>query len=403
MKIVPLHSLIILISSSGIDKTEAIYKKFPEYEILNLKNIKKHIFGDTSRTDINLELYKELYHQVKVKLRFGERVVVDIPYLKRKDRTALANIGNNFGAPVFYVIVNWNKTDQPRDHHDANILQGDGVAEVIDIRREDFRIVTKLPTGNIFSSLKSRNFKGVTAIGDIHAMREALKSAIGWATARNHFIIFLGDTIDYGPKPLECISDIYDVVMAGRGALIYGNHERKIERWIEQDRHGDIKIRIGEGNQVTIDAITRLSKWQRDTFENKFNALMNTARHAYTIQNVLFVHGAASVDMFDSFEFRFKNRSTSDLALFGQLNLKEPLKDGSPNRIYDWVDSIPADKLVIVGHDIRSINKPYIQRNSLGGEVIFLDTGSGKGGNLTSADIRFGAKKLLKVDNFNKH
>ncbi len=404
MKHIPLHSLVILVGPTASGKSALAHKRFPKHEILNPSLVGIDLVGNGSRFDLNSEIFREIYHRTRLKLSLGERVVIDAPNLKKKDRIGFANIGNSFGAPIFYIIPEQAEFDIQFDRSEKQILQGDGVAEVIDTRKEEFEVVQKLPTGNLYNTIKSRKFKGVTAIGDVHAMREALKSAINWATARSHFIIFLGDTIDYGPKPLECVGDIYDIVMAGRGALVYGNHERKIERWIEQDKQGNIRIRIGEGNQVTIDAIKKLSKWQRDIFENRFRALISTARTSYTIKNVLFVHGAAHPDMFDSEEIRFSDKQLMNLALFGEVDKDEPIRNNYPNRTYDWIETIPEDRIAIVGHDIRSTEKPLILKNQQGGEVVFLDTGSGKGGSLTSADIRFRPNKtLLKVDNFNRH
>lgn len=399
MKSIPLHSLVILIGSEKSEESTSTHNHFFDYEIISPTSVSNDIFGVEDRHELNYEIFREMYHRIKIKLSLGERVVVDALNMKRRDRMTLANIGENFGSPVFYLFLGHNKTDK----YNKQVLQGDRVAEVIDARKEDFEVVSKLPSGDIVNEIKARNFKGITAIGDVHAMREALKSAINWATARSHFIIFLGDTIDYGPKPLECINDVYDIVMAGRGALIYGNHERKIEKWIEQDKRGEVRVRIGEGNQVTIDAIKRLTKWQKETFEHRYKALMCLARNTFQVNNLLFTHGAGSPAMFDLHDIKLKDKTLSSLALFGEINKQEPMKNGYPNRTYNWVDCIPNEKIVIVGHDIRSTEQPITQLGKLGGQAVFLDTGSGKGGSLTSADIRFGNKTLLKIDNFRRH
>jgi hypothetical protein len=55
-----------------------------------------------------------------------------------------------------------------------------------------------------------------------------------------------------------------------------------------------------------------------------------------------------------------------------------------------------------VGHDIRSIVKPLIVKGSLGGEALFMDTGSSKGGKLTTADLVIRKNDLI-VQNFNTH
>ena len=48
----------------------------------------------------------------------------------------------------------------------------------------------------------------------------------------------------------------------------------------------------------------------------------------------------------------------------------------------------PAGKIVVVGHDPRDKNEPMIVVNPKGGKVVFLDTGSSKGGKLSSMVIK---------------
>ncbi|NJO62888.1 MAG: hypothetical protein HC836_33105 [Richelia sp. RM2_1_2] len=357
MKHLPLHSLIILICNSEFQNSD----EFHSHEIITLDSVSHQLLGEPFRHNLYNEILKEIFHTIKVKLSFGERVIINIPNLKKKDRITIVNIGSNYGSPVFYLIA---KNYQPIHEHEKSIYLGDHIAEVVDSNKEPFNLVHKLPPGNLYHKIKSRGFKGITVVADVHGMREALKSAINWGSSRNHFLIFLGDVIDYGPKPIECINDVYDVVMAGRGCLVYGNHERKIERWIEQNKKNNIKVRLSEGNQVTVDLIKKLNSWQRDTFENKYCALMHTARNAYRVQNILFTHGAADPKMFKIDEHRFSDKTLSSLSLFGEIDQQEPLCDTYPNRIYNWVDHIPENHVVIVGHDIRSTDKPFCQKIS---------------------------------------
>jgi protein phosphatase len=91
------------------------------------------------------------------------------------------------------------------------------------------------------------------------------------------------------------------------------------------------------------------------------------------------------------------------MALFGEIDTENPKReDGYPNRIYDWVDRIPATKRVMVGHDIRSTILPLFVKGAVGGEAYFMDTGSGKGGRLTSADVYFDGPDQ-KIKNFKYH
>src|SRR5690606_8383188 len=110
----------------------------------------------------------------------------------------------------FYVVVNRSLEDKEatggwrnevpgliRKHDDVfaenekDILRGDNVANVIDTRKEDFMAVRKFDTNHPIRTIQQAGYKGLMAVGDVHGMRESLKSAIDWATARNLFMLFL--------------------------------------------------------------------------------------------------------------------------------------------------------------------------------------------------------------------
>ena len=55
-----------------------------------------------------------------------------------------------------------------------------------------------------------------------------------------------------------------------------------------------------------------------------------------------------------------------------------------------------------MGHDIRNMERPLIVKGSLGGEAVFMDTGSSKGGKLTTGDLIIKENDLI-VQNFTTH
>jgi hypothetical protein len=181
--------------------------------------------------------------------------------------------------------------------------------------------------------------------------------------------------------------------MRGKAALVIGNHERKIERWLDQVKKGDVRVRLSEGNKVTTRAIEALSFDARRRFEFKFKALLGFARHHWIIGNTMFVHGSAEPDMFNQRGPRLTGKHETS-ALFGEVDNSVQRPDGFPNRVYNWVDRIPTGRQVVVGHDIRSTIKPVVTEGTNGGTAIFMDTGCGKGGRLTTADLLFEADTL---------
>lgn len=400
MKRIPLHSLVILVGPDKSGKSDLAHEKFEDYEIISASKIKYELTGDERRLDLNETVFREIHRRIATKLSFGERVVVDANNLRKNDRLSLAEIGRQYSAPVYYIVKCGDADSTNSKQHDRfranerDILRGDSVAYVVDARTEDFEVVRKVDADDLYSDLIMRGYSGIMAVGDVHGVSHSLRSALDWAVARNLFTVFLGDVIDYGPDSLECVDRIYDQVTQGKAIMVIGNHERKIEKWLDQVKRGQVKVRLSEGNRVTTREIEGLGNDSRRKFEAKFKALLNMSRHHWVVANTMFVHGAAEPEMFEMQCPRLVGRFET-FALFGEVDNSVKRADGYPNRVYNWVDRIPKGKQVIVGHDIRSTVKPLEVSGEGGGSAIFMDTGSGKGGVLTTADLLFEKESLV--------
>jgi predicted kinase len=419
-KQIPLHSLIVIIGPAKSGKTTLCHSKFPNYEIIDPEIIKKELIGDENRNDINHLVWNEVYRRISLKLSLGERVVIDSANLKKQNRINIANVATKMGIPVFYLIVNRSVKEKIKSElkkeqsiiekqeeifleNEKDILRGDNVAEVIDTRNQDFIVTTKFNKGNILDEIKKRGFNGITVMGDIHGCAQSMKQSITWALMRRHLIVFLGDIIDYGPNSIECIEEAYKVLTNGLGIMAIGNHERKIEKWLEQTKQGNIKVKLSDGNKVTTNAISGMAIPFRERFEMKFKTVLNLSRHHWIIGNAMFVHGAMDDDMWNIHTTRLFGK-LENIALFGEIDSIEPFKeDGYPNRVYNWVENIRKGHMVFVGHDIRGTSKPMIINGKKGGEAVFMDCGSGKGGTFFSADVLFSDNGEAKIQNFIKN
>lgn len=411
MKRIPLHSLVLIVGPANSGKTTVASSKFKPYEIISLNSIKSLLVGDTTRQDINIAIWNTLKDMVRAKLKIGERVVVDASNIFKNERIETTSIALELGIPIFYVIVDRPLQDKLKDFNNPNIVnnqhssflqnlkdivRGDGIAEVIDNRTNDFHVVHKIDRINLINDIKNRGYNGISIVGDIHGQYESAYAAIDWAKRRNNFLLFLGDVIDYGPRNVDTINLIYDCVTKGQGVNIIGNHELKISKWFSQ-RKDNLYIRISDGNRVTIDEIESQPESIQVRIESKFNTLMNLGSSHWSFDNFVFAHGGVSNGM----ERIYKQKLTGKLAkfaMFGELDDSAPFdSEGVPNRTYHWVEDIRPGLTAIVGHDILNTSHPMIMDNKQGGKTIFLDTGSGKGGYLSVADIPFSE---MKVTNF---
>jgi protein phosphatase len=187
--------------------------------------------------------------------------------------------------------------------------------------------------------------------------------------------------------------------MRGQAEMIMGNHERKIARWISQGdragRHG--AVRLSDGNRVTTDRLGELSALDRRRWQGRFRGLVAHAAPMRVLGNVILSHASVHPGYFDE---TASAREIETYATFGEF---ETSPEGEGGRRYTWTQSVPAGVTAIVGHDIRSMAAPYTEANGIGGTSIFLDTGSGKGGPLSSVDLKFVGDGALQVANFNMY
>lgn len=367
----PLHSLV-----ATQDLTEDDLKSFPSYEILDLRKVMFEVVG-SFRDELQAIIMNELRHRILLKLSLGERVLVT--GLDASDIEPLRSLADSQGASFFH----WIKTFNQR-FPNATVATADEIT-----------FTQSLPS-KPYEFLKE-HWSGITVVGDVHGMMQPFLDAIAWAKSRNHFIWLLGDVIDYGPDSLATMEMAYHLVMRGDGALIIGNHERRIARWLasQQNRVDEGFVKLSDGNKVTTDALMKLSPEGRSIWINRYRSLLGRSSLFGEIKNVVLTHAAVHPSYWNSQPSKIP--AIDDYALFGEA--ERYLADFK--RAYTWVDSIPPGRLVMVGHDIRT-STPLNVLGAKGGRAIFMDNGCGKGGKLSSCDLKFG-NGGLRIENFNIH
>ena len=358
--VIPLHSVVLC------DREQL--ELFPAHERMSLAAIAYDLVGDTavnvwlstpSMRDLRTIAFAELRHRVSLKLSLGQRVAILADDLLASQRRQLTALVIGLGARV--------------------------------IETAALPLAHPLPA-NPLEVLRA-NWRGITVVGDIHGVLPALTTACRWAEARGNFVLFMGDTIDYGADTLATSDAVYDAVMAGTAGLILGNHERKIARWLDQCENGKANLRLNAGNRVTIDALNALKPMARKQWIGRFRGLLSHAVLIQQIDGITMLHAAVHPT--------FWGHQNSDLieqfALYGEADHSS----GKYRRSHRWIDAVPRDRLVLVGHDVIG-EFPTVMTGAQGGRVVFLDTGCGKGGYLSTADLRFGDNGL-RLECFNRH
>ena len=238
-------------------------------------------------------------------------------------------------------------------------------------------------------------FAGALVIGDVHADLDALRKSVAYATANNLILVPLGDLVDRGTSPYETVELIHQLLAAGRAAFVVGNHDDKFRRYAEGNR-----VVFSEDALATIDSV---GQTRMNDFLTMYTDVTTGPRSAisHCLGNTILAHASYHSDMDQSPDGGI-GKKCRYRALFGEVN-GERHANGTPVRLYSWIDDIPPLKTVVVGHD-RSpvynepIAEPLVINSRFGGRAVFLDTGCGKGGHLSAAVLL--ADNGFQISNF---
>ncbi len=353
-KSIPLHSLVFCSTNEQLNK-------FSQHERLSNRLIERDLVGDDSRIDLSAIVYDELRHRASLKLSLGERVAIYAGDLAAEAKNLLSAIAVNQGASV------------------------------IEMEPDFVPTVAKIPLNTIQAT-----WQGITVVGDIHGNNKALTEALSWSHSRNHFTWLLGDVIDYGEDTLKSMTTVYRAVMDGRASLIIGNHEKKIAKWLDQKENGNrTHMRISDGNKVTIAALNKLNPTERKQWIGQFRSLLAHASLMFQMNNITLVHAAVHPSLWTN---KPDEKEIEKLALYGE----DEQIGGKYKRTHKWMDFVPSDQMVFIGHDVLH-EYPIMRTGKKGGQIVCLDTGSGKGGALSSADLKFSDDGLLRLECFKRY
>ena len=229
------------------------------------------------------------------------------------------------------------------------------------------------------------NWAGMLVIGDVHGDYRLFDAAVNYAEENKLFLASLGDLVDRSDYPYEVVKRMHTKVKAGEALFTVGNHDDKYRRF----RKG-AKVHFSRDGVKTF---ADVGKAREEDFLDMYLELCEDPVYSgmyHNIDNIILVHAAYHPAMVDT-NVKFGSEARSR-ALFGEVN-GEKDDDGYPVRLYNWLEEIPNGKTVIVGHDRVAVNRQLLQgpltcKNRDGGEVIFIDTGCGKGGHLSGVVLK---------------
>jgi len=362
---IQLHSLILLCGPDFSVKHTWAQNNFCAHEIVTHAHVSHTLTGHKTSTINRSEIREEIKHQVRLRLSLGQQVVLILDHTSHVDVHPWADLCDSLGANMYVVLFNQKLT----------------TSCVPCIRAEQVQF-TKLCVQKIL------------AVGDVHGDYNAMKMAYDHAQRNNLHVVWLGDVVDYGDHNLKCVHLAYQSVKNRQAHMIWGNHERKIGKWLDAHMGSQYRGRMSEANQKTIREIDSLAPHRQQRFLSAWKFLEQASYQVLHLGAWTFTHGAIHPDAGQRNSHRLHGVA-GEWAYFGEVHNQTPNTEGYPQRCWNWVDQLPPNAKVVVGHDWvdRTHMQVTVKTGIQGAQVWCVDTGSSKGGHLSALEIDLNTNK----------
>ena len=187
-------------------------------------------------------------------------------------------------------------------------------------------------------ALLAAGYSGVRVIAGVHGASDAFHKAVDDALRDGRYLIQLGDIIDRGIYSPFCVELMLDPEARGAGKMVMGNHEYKFARFCD------------EGRYAAPSRIATLGQFEQyePALLRRFLQRLTDVPLWIRMDNWLFGHAA-----FDPCMMRPPATEVPEavrgVALFGTRATR---RRSSMHATPPWVNSIPPQLTVVVGHTI---------------------------------------------------
>lgn len=414
---IPELSLVVLIGASGSGKSSFARKHFKGTEILSSDFCRGLVSDDENDQSATKDAFEVLHYVAAKRLTAGKLTVIDATNVQPEDRQPLINLAREYHClPVAIVLNlpeqlcherNLHRPDRNFGPHVVRRQSQNLKRSLRTLQREGFRHI------HILNSLKeveavvferqplwnNRKYEHgpFDIIGDIHGCcdeLEALLQKLGYkitsqtdTLGQNHEVykhpegrkvIFLGDLVDRGPRILDTLKIVRNMVLTGSALCVPGNHDMKLMRKLRGKN-----VKITHGLDKSLAEIDALPDDIREEFSTKIADFLDSLVSHYVLDDGNLVVSHAGMKEVMQGRGSAKVR---DFALYGETT-GETDDFGLPVR-YNWAAEYRGKAIVVYGHT------PVLEPEWLNG-TIDIDTGCVYGGKLTA--LRYPEKEVISV------
>jgi protein phosphatase len=413
----PELSLVVLVGTTGSGKSTFARTHFKPTEIMSSDFFRGLVSDDENDQSATGDAFDTLHYVAGKRLAVGRLTVIDATNVQQDARKPLVALARKYHVlPVAIVLDIPERTceDRNRERPDrqfgAHVLRRqrlDLKRSVKGLGREGFRHLWVLKPEDVEGVEVTReplwnNKKDVHGpfdiIGDVHGCGyelESLLTTLGYEAVERRDgtgldagpvyrhpdgrqAVFVGDLVDRGPRVLDTLRIVRNMVDAGSGWCVMGNHEQKLLRAL-QGRN----VQITHGLADSLGEIEALPAEDRPAFVETLKSWFDGLISHYVLDDgkLVVAHAGLKAEMQGR-----GSGAVREFALYGDTT-GETDEFGLPVRL-NWAADYRGKATVVYGHtpvpDAEWLNN-----------TTDIDTGCVFGGKLTA--LRYPEREFVSI------
>jgi protein phosphatase len=416
---IPNLSLVVLIGPSGSGKSTFALRHFLPTEVLSSDSCRAMVSDEENNQAVTNDAFEVLHFIAAKRLALGRFTVIDATNVQPESRQPLVAIARKQHCLPVAIVLNVpekvclerNRLRDERNFGPHVIRQQNSQLRrsLRRLAKEGFRHIFVLDSPEEVEAVtiervplyndKRQDCGPFDIIGDVHGCcdeLEALLRHLGYqitavapgepafasgpvyAHPLGRKAVFVGDLVDRGPRVLDTVRLVRNMVAAGSAYCVPGNHDMKLMRKL---RGKDVQISHGLAKSLA--EIDALPDGIRISFCKELERFLDglVSHYVFDDGKLVVAHAGMKAEM----QGRGSGK-VRDFALYGETT-GETDEFGLPVR-YNWAAEYRGQATVVYGH--TPVPEPeWLNR------TVNIDTGCVFGGKLTA--LRYPEKEFVSV------
>jgi protein phosphatase len=409
--------LVVLVGASGSGKSTFARRHFKPTEVVSSDACRATLADDELDQTVTPQAFELLHMIAGLRLALGRLTVVDATNVQRDARASLVALARKHHVFASAIVL-----DVPEvTCHERNALRPDRAfgphvvrnqrqalrQSLRHLKAEGFRHVYVLRTPEEIEAVTvvrvplwtdKRHLTGpFDVIGDVHGCGDELEellATLGYAVVETsadplwpgpvyahpagRTAVFVGDLVDRGPRNLDAVRLVRNMVARGSALAVPGNHDVKLVRKL---RGKDVKV--AHGLAVTLAEFDALPEESRPAVQTAVADFFDSLVSHYVLDGGRLVVAHAGMKA----EYAGRSSGTvREFALYGETT-GETDEFGLPVRL-NWAAEYRGPAHVVYGH-VPTPSLEWLNR------TVCLDTGCVFGGALTA--LHWPEKEFVSV------